>query len=226
VQAVLAEIVSGDISVVGDMQIALQAAFANGPGVIVIAGTGSIAYGRTESGELARAGGWGFAVSDEGSGYWIGRRAVAFALRDCDQRGCWESELLSELMKAFRVHTHEEFILKVNGNPPPNFAQLAPVVIGLAERDDRVAMEVCSTAADELSELALLVLRKLFSNEERVQVGISGGVFAHSALVRHAFCNHLGRKFPVAAVNPSIVEPALGALELARQRFAAEMSRS
>ena len=60
--------------------IALEAAFGSGPGVIVIAGTGSIAYGRNREGQTARAGGWGFAISDEGSGHWIGRTAVAAAI--------------------------------------------------------------------------------------------------------------------------------------------------
>jgi N-acetylglucosamine kinase-like BadF-type ATPase len=63
------------IEVVGDAEIALEAAFGAGPGVIAIAGTGSIAYGRDAAGRIVRAGGWGFAISDEGSGHWIGRRA-------------------------------------------------------------------------------------------------------------------------------------------------------
>ena len=74
------EIKPAEIKIVGDMVIALEAAFGSGPGVIVIAGTGSIAYGRNSKGQTARAGGWGFAISDEGSGHWIGRTAVAAAL--------------------------------------------------------------------------------------------------------------------------------------------------
>ena len=66
--------------------IALEAAFGSGPGVIVIAGTGSIAYGRNREGQTARAGGWGFAISDEGSGHWIGRTAVAAAI------GAWDED--------------------------------------------------------------------------------------------------------------------------------------
>ena len=69
---IMAETLPGEIEVVGDMQIALAAAFGAGPGVIVIAGTGSIAYGRDAQGGTARAGGWGFAISDEGSAHWIG----------------------------------------------------------------------------------------------------------------------------------------------------------
>ena len=82
----LAEILATPIDVVGDMQIALEAAFDTGPGVIVIAGTGSIAYGRDAQGTTARAGGWGFAIGDEGSAHWIGRAAVSAVLRASDPR--------------------------------------------------------------------------------------------------------------------------------------------
>ena len=84
VRHVLAEILSTPIDVVGDMQIALEAAFDTGPGVIVIAGTGSIAYGRDLQGTTVRAGGWGFAIGDEGSAHWIGRAAVSAVLRASD----------------------------------------------------------------------------------------------------------------------------------------------
>ena len=80
----LAEILPTPIQVVGDMQIALEAAFDTGPGVIVIAGTGSIACGRDRQGTTLRAGGWGFAIGDEGSAHWIGRAAVKAVLRAAD----------------------------------------------------------------------------------------------------------------------------------------------
>src|ERR1700730_15774073 len=81
VHQILAEILQGEIDVVGDGPIALESAFGAGPGMIVIAGTGSISYGRDANGTTARAGCWGFAVSDEGSAHWIGRAAVAALLR-------------------------------------------------------------------------------------------------------------------------------------------------
>src|SRR5271165_2991065 len=74
-----------NIEVVGDAAIALEAAFGSGPGVIAIAGTGSIVYGRDAAGQIARAGGWGFAISDEGSGHWIGLRAISLILSARDQ---------------------------------------------------------------------------------------------------------------------------------------------
>ena len=88
IRSVLAELVphnAPNIEVVGDAAIALEAAFGAGPGVIAIAGTGSIVYGRDAAGRIARAGGWGFAISDEGSGHWIGRRAISAILSAHDQ---------------------------------------------------------------------------------------------------------------------------------------------
>ena len=84
VRSIVAEIIPTPIDVVGDIQIALEAAFDAGPGVIVIGGTGSIAYGRNAQGKTARAGGWGFAIGDEGSAHWIGRAAVSAVLRASD----------------------------------------------------------------------------------------------------------------------------------------------
>jgi glucosamine kinase len=98
VRRILAEILPSTtlpstINVVGDMQIALEAAFGAGPGVLVIAGTGSIAYGRDLKGNTARAGGWGFAISDEGSAHWIGRAAAAALVRDMDRTETARAEL-------------------------------------------------------------------------------------------------------------------------------------
>ncbi len=87
-------VVSGEIEIVSDMVIALHAAFGAKSGVIVIAGTGSVAYGRNNAGETATAGGWGYAVSDEGSGHWIGQAGVKAAFRACDETGGRENLLL------------------------------------------------------------------------------------------------------------------------------------
>src|SRR5580692_12963185 len=93
VRRILAEILPSPIHVVGDMEIALEAAFGAGPGVLVIAGTGSIAYGRDLKGNTARAGGWGYAISDEGSAHWIGRAAAAALVRDMDRTEMHRAEM-------------------------------------------------------------------------------------------------------------------------------------
>src|SRR6266540_7477736 len=90
------------VLVVNDALIALVSGARDAPGIVVIAGTGSIVYGRNESGEAARAGGWGHMVGDEGSGYWIGREAVAAVMRGADGRGP-ATRLADEILAHFSV---------------------------------------------------------------------------------------------------------------------------
>jgi N-acetylglucosamine kinase-like BadF-type ATPase len=217
IRQILSELVPGEIEVVGDMVIALQAAFGDGPGAIVIAGTGSIAYGRNPQGETARAGGWGFAISDEGSGHWIGRSVVAAALRAWDEGEGETDKTLDSLMKAWRLETREQLVLAANATPPPDFAALFPTVLLLADSGDRVALEVLTRAGTELAKLAGMVAQRLFPPADEVPVAMSGGVFGSSPLVRQTFYNSLRVERPDVFINPSVIEPVRGALELARQ---------
>jgi N-acetylglucosamine kinase-like BadF-type ATPase len=214
VHRMIAEIVSGEIEVVGDMVVAMEAAFGAGPGVIVIAGTGSIAYGRNAKGETARAGGWGFAVSDEGSGHWIGRSAVATALRAQDE--ATNTKLWEAIIAAWHLQTHEQLVLAANASPPPDFAALFPAVLSTAESGDAVASGILNQAGSELAGLAKVVIRRIFQGAESIPVAMSGGVFANSALVRRVFYNRLRAECSGTVLNEAVVEPVRGALELAR----------
>lgn len=214
IRRVMAELVSGDIQVVGDMVIALEAAFAGRPGVVVIAGTGSIAFGYNSAGKTARAGGWGHATSDEGSGHWIGRAAVAAAMRAYDEGV--RTILLERIMGAWRVNNHEQMILAANAMPPPDFAQLLPEVLDTADEGDQDAIKVLNQAGGELANLAKIVMAKLFGREI-APVAMSGGVFRNSAVVREVFYNTLRSEFPAIVVNQEIADPVNGALELARR---------
>jgi N-acetylglucosamine kinase-like BadF-type ATPase len=214
---IVSELIPGDVEVVGDIVIVLQAAFSDGPGVIVIAGTGSIAYGRNSEGDTARAGGWGFAISDEGSGHWIGRSFVAAAIRACDEGEDQNPRALESLMKSWRLETREQLVPAANATPPPDFAALFPMVLSLADSGDPIAREVLIQAGTELAKLAGTVIRRLFPQSNSVPVAMSGGVFGSSALVRQVFYNNLRSAHPEAAINPSVIEPVRGALELARK---------
>jgi N-acetylglucosamine kinase-like BadF-type ATPase len=238
VRKIAAEIIPGEIEVVGDMQIALEAAFGAGPGVIVIAGTGSIAYGRDAQGRTARAGGWGFAISDEGSAHWIGRAAVGAALRSIDEevvsdmivgekivvdKSEQESQqfpLLRNLQSAWKLNTLSEFVNKANSSP--DYAALFPVIVSTAEAGDVLAHNVLSQAGRELARIAELVVRKLFGTETQSDVPLAmvGGVFRHSAQVRKIFCDQLRGKYPCVRINPQVVEPVAGALQMARSHAA------
>jgi glucosamine kinase len=219
VRQCLAELVPGEVEVVGDMVIALEAAFGGDPGVIVIAGTGSIAYGRNSRGQTARAGGWGFAISDEGSGHWIGRAAVAAAVRalDLDDADPGTQSLLKSLMKFWQVETRERLVVAANATPPPDFAALVPAVLASADHGDRIALDVLTQAGAELASLARTVIRRLFENASGLSVAMSGGIFGSSALVRQVFYSRLRSEYPEAVINPGVIEPVRGALDLARK---------
>lgn len=215
VRRLLSEFVSGQIEVVGDMVIAMEAAFGSGPGVIVIAGTGSIAYGRNSKGETARAGGWGFAISDEGSGYWIGRSAVAVCMRDHDEGRAASSALLENIMKAWSVDSREQLVLTANKSA--DFAALAPAVVFAADAGDATARNVLTQAGTELATSAGIVIARLFGNAVAVPVALSGGVFCNSALVRQSVEENIRSAYPQASLNRAVIDPVMGALALARK---------
>lgn len=222
VRRILAEILPTPIEVLGDIQIALEAAFDTGPGVIVVGGTGSIAYGRNRHGKTARAGGWGFAIGDEGSAHWIGRAAVSAVLRAADPIGETtedrppDSSLACALQKIWGVSSLIDLARAANSIPPPDFAALFPAV---ANSKDEVATHVLTSAGRELAEVASVVMRDLFAVTERepVPVAMTGGVFRHAALVREVFYNELRRLDARVQVNPQVIEPVEGALRLARR---------
>ncbi len=215
VHRIMAEILPGDIEVVGDMEIAMEAAFGDGPGVIVVAGTGSIAYGRNPQGQTARAGGWGFAISDEGSGYWIGRTAVATSVREGEQSA--DTCLLKAIAKSWGVTTHSQVVMTANGTPSPDFAALFPIVLKAAEKQNKQARQVLTQAAAELVALAEEIMDRVFPDTAGVPVAMSGGVFAHSSQVREIFYNRLSKERPNVLLMEEVVEPVQGALRRARR---------
>lgn len=219
VREILAEIISTPIDVVGDMHIALEAAFDSGLGVIVIAGTGSIAYGRDRQGKTLRAGGWGFAIGDEGSAHWIGRAAVSAVLRagDCEAaETVAAASLARDLFNAWGVASLSDLARAANSVPPPDFAALFPCVAASA---DELARQVLRSAGRELAKVAAVVIRRLFAKDDTapVPVAMTGGVFRHAAIVREVFYNELRKLEPRVHVSANVIEPVEGALRLARR---------
>jgi glucosamine kinase len=226
VRQIVAEVIPGEIQVTGDIEIALAAAFGQGPGVIVIAGTGSIAYGRNAKGQIVRAGGWGFAISDEGSAHWIGRAVVTTWLRALDlgteenqedRRVAESSPLLCEMKEAWDVHSFDEFLRKANSHP--DFPALLPAIITAADAGNELAGSVLAQAGAELAQLAGIVISRLFAADiikASIPLAMVGGVFKHSARVREVFCDEVRKLDLRIEVSPQIVEPVLGALKMAR----------
>jgi glucosamine kinase len=214
VRRIVAEMVPGKIEVVGDMAIALEAAFGAGPGVIVIAGTGSIAYGRDAQGRTARAGGWGFAISDEGSAHWIGRRAVREALRAQDEDP--SSPFLEKLMRFSHSRSLDELVRAANSNM--DFAALFSEVVAMAGVGNSIALGILSEAGAELAHLAAIVMGRLFLKaDSSIPLAMAGGVFRYASLVREVFYNEIHRLHPALELRTEIVEPVRGALQMARR---------
>ena len=216
------------IEVVGDTVIALEAAFGLGPGVIAIAGTGSIVYGRDASGRIARAGGWGFAISDEGSGHWIGRRAISAILSAHDQG--LETQLTGMVLDAWKLSAIDDLVQQANSTPPPDFPRLFPIVLRAAAQDDSIARDLLAAAGAKLAALAAVVLRRLAPHAATAMrpvathplamlpVAMTGSVFRQSPHVRQVFYNTLQKSFPGIDVHQDLADPVEGALTRAKRK--------
>jgi N-acetylglucosamine kinase-like BadF-type ATPase len=202
------------IYVAGDHVIAHRAAFGTSHGVLVISGTGSIAYGRNQQGETMRAGGWGPSISDEGSAYWVGREAVAVALQEYD-RGTVDG-LLSVIAQCWKIAPEE--VVRVANASEPRFAELAGTITTAAEKGGALAQQIVERAGESLAQLANAVIGRLWPEGGVVPVALAGGVLQSSSIIRNSFREGMKRLRPEAAVSFAYVRPVLGALEIAAQR--------
>ena len=215
VEKVLREVVGGHVIVVSDAQIALHAAFGDEPGVVVIAGTGSIALAQDGCGNTARAGGWGWAISDEGGGAWIGRAAVTAILR---ARDAGENTTMEQsILQAWQLTDCERLVSAANAVPQPDFGALLPEVVAAANAGDAMAHRVFVRGGEELVRLAKFAANHFFEHTPQVRVAMSGGAFAHAPNLREAFYNGLQTQLPKATLLPDLVDPVLGALQMARR---------
>jgi len=239
---VVTGMVAGELILCGDEEIALDAAFAGGPGILVIAGTGSNAVGRAPDGSLCNAGGWGPVLGDEGSGYWIGLEAIRAALRAHDRvqprdgLGGVSTGLLREIERHWNLDSLGELVGLGNHRadferPAPDFASVAPVVARSAGQGDALAAGVLERAGEELAELVALVFRKMTAapaptsadigaasrGTAEVGVAFTGGVLSHIAPVRAAMIARLAVSLPAARLRNSAVDPLEGALWRARR---------
>ena len=226
--AIIPDVAPARVEIVGDHEIALEAAFGAGPGVIAIAGTGSIVYGRDAAGRIARAGGWGFAISDEGSGHWIGRRAIS-ALMSARDQGL-ETALTTMILQAWKLSTLDELVQQANSTPPPDFPRLFPIVLRAADEGDSIARALLTDAGVKLANLVSIIACRLALNTPAAMpaasmlpvatlpVAKTGSVFRQSAEVCRVFYDTLQASMPGLDVRQDIVDPIEGALARAKRK--------
>jgi N-acetylglucosamine kinase len=213
----------GDLSIIGDAQIALAGAMGCSPGVVVISGTGSIAYGENDAGETARAGGWGWRLGDEGSGYDIGHKALIAALKDNDGRG--PSTLLTETIRgALNLGGLDELVdLTYRGNMgSEEVAALAGLVWEAAGEGDNVALRILEGAGVELGVAASAVIGRL-GLTGGFTLSLVGGVFNLGPLIRESLERSVRRTAPNCVISRPRFPPEVGAALLALRDVGVEL---
>lgn len=213
----IGEVVGGDLLLCGDQEIALDAAFKGGEGILLVAGTGSIVTGRAMDGTMYTAGGWGPALGDEGSGYWIGLEAL--------RGGFWARDrniptvLLEEIGGFWGIGSIGEIVEKANERPSPDYAALAPVVVKSAEQGDDLANAVLERAGEELAEQVSLVALRMLETGSTGEIGVAytGSVIEHIGIVRESMVRALKQSAPRVKVMDGAVDSLEGALWRARR---------
>jgi len=211
----LKEFISADdVIVTHDGRIALSGAMNGGPGMIVIAGTGSIAFGESPAGETARAGGWGYIYGDEGGAFDIARQAIRAILREHEGWGA-HTALTPALLEATKMRDANDLMHRMYTAewPRSRVATLASVVDQIAESGDPVSIDLMNSAAQHLALLAAAIRRQLFRENEPSKLAWVGGVFQSSTLLSR-FRMLVELEGSVTAAPPEHA-PAVGALLLA-----------
>jgi N-acetylglucosamine kinase-like BadF-type ATPase len=200
----------GDTAIVSDAASALAGDTGCRPGVVVIAGTGSIAYGENKLGETARAGGWGWRLGDEGSGYTIGLKAIMAALRAHDGRAP-ETVLKQKIVSHLGLGSIEDIIDWVYepGREPRDIAYLVPLVREAEAEGDVAAALVMAEAGAELGFVANAVIRRLGMSGEFL-VSLNGGVFKQPSGYIIAFEEVVRREAPECVLIKPRMPPLLG----------------
>ena len=204
-----------EVVVLPDAQVALQDAFGEGPGILLIAGTGSVAFGRGPAGEQARAGGWGPVCGDEGSGGWIGRRALSVVTAAVDGREP-ETALVGAVLTAAELNEPGELVAWAASATNAEIAALAAVVVSTASNGDLRADAILALAAEELAMHVRTLARALFADERAAcSVAFAGGLLTPGSSLRKRVERRLKSCTPGAEIRADEVHPDRGAVKVA-----------
>ncbi len=203
------------IHITTDAQLQLEAAFPTGEGIMVSAGTGSIALARDRNGIFHRAGGHGFRFGDEGSGYAIGRNAVQAALQAGDGRGS-DTILVDLLRLETGTNDQKAFVLWTRDTTRPNVADLSSVVMLACQAGDNTARQIIEAAAEELVA-HVLALTPYLATKGATRIAMAGGLLDHDTPLRTHTVSRLITVIPNLDLSPSSIDAISGALHMARR---------
>lgn len=213
------------ITVDSDAMAALAGAFGTAPGIIIISGTGAICFGKNSKGDIVRAGGWGYLLGDEGSGYFIGREAIIAALKDLDGRG-EKTKLRSRLEKHFNLNSIDQIIPQIYQNKIDRvaIANLAIIVFEQANQGDTIAEEIIRRTGKELGLLAKAVAQRLSFENDEIKVALIGSIFKQKDLLVNEISKELYEVSWNIEINDPKFAPQFGAALLALQKAGIEVN--
>lgn len=209
--------IADDVSVQSDATIAMDDAFVDTAGVLLVAGTGSVAFSRAQDGRLERCGGWGPNIGDEGSAAWLGRRALSVITAAHDGREP-ETALVGAVLTALELESLDDLIPWAADATPGKLATLAPVVAQVATTGDLRANALISFCVEELALHVRTLARRCFTDERAaIPVALAGGLMSKGSLVRKRLEQRLKSVVPGAVVRVDEVDAARGAVRRARR---------
>ena len=215
--------VADDVSVQADATVAMDDAFGDSAGVLLIAGTGSVAFSRAPDGRVERCGGWGPNVGDEGSAAWLGRRTLSVVTAAADGREP-ETALGGALLTVLEMESLDELIPWALDATPAKFATIAPIVMQVAATGDLRANALISLCVEELVLHVRTLARRCFVDERSaVPVALAGGLLSKGSLVRKRLEQRLKSAVPGASVRTEEVDAARGAVRRARRLLGVEV---
>lgn len=224
------------VAVVNDGEIVLAAGTPNNWGIALVAGTGSIAWGKSRvadppadsagpggatpsgDGRMARAGGWGYLIGDEGSGFDLAREALRAATRAADGRGD-DTRLLRAILDYWGLREAPELIPRLYRSEfkPADLAQLASVVVRVAAEGDPIAQKLIDGAGTALADAVVAVAHALGIEEEAIPLALSGGLLLGAESVRERLLTELKSHGCILASVTLVHEPVVGAVRIAQK---------
>jgi N-acetylglucosamine kinase-like BadF-type ATPase len=210
------------VAIISDVLPILAGGTPNCCGIALIAGTGSIAFGRAADGRTKRCGGWGYLLGDEGSGYSVGRSALSHALRELECETLWHPNSLTEaVVSKLNVQTVSDLTKTVYTNDDPRsfIASLAALVITAAEHGDQKAEAILDWAATELAELVARTADLMDGSDGPIALALGGGFLVRSTRIQEQLLEWL-RKFKVECNATLVSDPLEGCIRLADPQFA------
>ena len=213
--------IAGDLILLGDVEIALDAAFQAGTGILVLAGTGSNVAARMKDGTLTTAGGWGPALADQGSGHRIGHQALraAFMARDEGQ----PPALLDSILQFWKLGSIDLLVEFANSQPPPDFSRLTELVLEMANTGDLTASTVLRQEGENLAWLVRVILRRLqadYSGTDLPCIAFTGSIMQKVQPVRDALLAAVRKEYPTIRTLDGVIDPVAGAIWRAREGLA------